>query len=84
MIHEMYTIRDDKTEAYMQPFFQQTKGAAMRALSDLANDEKTMFSIHPQDFSCYYLGQFDDSTGQFNLLPAPEIFIKIIELQDSQ
>lgn len=76
MITQIYTIRDVRTQAYIRPFFLQNDAVMKRALIDALNDENSTFSIHPEDYACYHVGQFDDTTGilethepihQFNL-----------------
>nr|AVQ10272.1 DNA binding protein VP5 [Gokushovirinae environmental samples] len=57
------SIRDVKTDAFMQPFFTRTKPEAIRAFSDAINDPKSQFAQHPDDYSLYLLGEFDDSSG---------------------
>lgn len=57
------SIRDAKTEAYMQPYFVRTKMEAIRAFSDIINDGKSQFAMHPDDYSLYCLGVFDDASG---------------------
>ncbi|UIB81480.1 nonstructural protein [Flyfo microvirus Tbat2_160] len=63
MILKIFTIYDSKVEAYMQPFFMQSKGAALRAFTDTISDRSTQFSKHPQDFTLFEIGEYDDSTG---------------------
>lgn len=64
MISKIYAIYDSKLEAYMQPFFMQSKGQAVRAFTDTVNDDKTQFWKHPEDFTLFELGEYDDSTGK--------------------
>jgi len=50
MIMKMFSCYDSKAEAYMQPFFMNAKGQALRAFADLVNDGQSQFSKHPEDF----------------------------------
>lgn len=59
----IYAIYDSKIEAYMQPFFMRTKGEALRAWEELANDSKSNISKHPADFTLFEIGEYDDQTG---------------------
>lgn len=61
---EIFAIRDAKAEAFLQPFFMQNAGAALRAFGDSVNDEKCPFNKHPEDYAIYSVGSFDDSTGE--------------------
>lgn len=71
MIQKIYTVYDSKLEAYMQPFFMQSKGQAVRAFTDSVNDQTTQFNKHPEDFTLFELGEYDDSTGKFTNLHTP-------------
>lgn len=74
MINGVYAIFDSKAGAYMLPFFAPTKGLAVRNVSSACMDEHHDFCLHSQDFSLYYLGDFDDSSGCFDVSePIPVI-----------
>lgn len=60
---KMYTVFDVKSEAYLQPFFMQTKGQALRAWITSVNDPNTNFCKYPGDFTLFEIGEFDDSNG---------------------
>jgi len=60
---KIYSVYDSKTEAFLQPFFMQAKGQAIRAFSELANDEKHQFGKYPEDFTLFEIGLFDDQKG---------------------
>lgn len=63
MTSKIFCVYDSKMEAYMQPFFLQTKGAALRAWADTVNDPKTQFNKHPGDFTLFEIGEYNDETG---------------------
>ena len=71
MIINVYTVWDNKVEAYLQPFFSPTKGSAIRAFSEVVNDRSHVFGKNPADYVLFELGSFDDSKGSFNLHAAP-------------
>lgn len=73
---EYFAIYDEKSEAYMQPFANQTKGSAIRAFGDTVADDKTAFNKHPEDFSLVYLGSFDDHTGKYEQAETIEVIAK--------
>lgn len=74
MRFEVVAVLDAAVGGYSRPFFTPSIGAAVRSFIDEVNrqaDDNQM-SKHPQDFSLYHLGSFDDSTGE--LLPCqPEL-----------
>lgn len=64
MLLRIYSIRDEKSLSYGTPFFQSTDGLALRAFADLVNDPKSIISKHPEDFSIWFIGTFDDEAAQ--------------------
>lgn len=70
MIHEIYSVRDAKVEAFLQPFFAPTLGSAVRSLTEAVNDKEHTFCKHVDDFALYHIGSFDDARGE--LLPVPD------------
>lgn len=70
MILKMFALMDSKVGEFMQPWFSQHTGQATRAVADLVNDGgESMISRHAEDFALFELGQFDTTTGQFELHP---------------
>ena len=66
MIKKIFTVYDEKSDAYLQPFFLDTIGQATRAVTDCVNDENHQFCKHSSDYTLFSLGEFDDSTGTFS------------------
>lgn len=64
MIINVYAIKDLKVNAFLQPFFSQTHGSAIRAFADHCADKQSMPNKHPEDFILYSIGKYDDQTGQ--------------------
>lgn len=64
MIFFIYSIHDSKAEAFMNPFFKPTRAMAQRDFELAINDEASMMSKTPADFSLFELGQFDADTGE--------------------
>lgn len=63
MKSKMYTAYDSKVELYLPPFFMRTRGEAVRAWETAVNDPQTQMCRHPDDFTLFEIGEFDDSTG---------------------
>jgi len=59
---KMFTVFDSKLEAYLQPFYMQSKGAAIRAWIDTINDSNSQFNKHPGDFTLFEIGEWDQLT----------------------
>lgn len=63
MITRAFSVYDSKALCYAVPFFMPTVGAAVRAFSDLANDNQSMVCRHGSDYVLYEVGVFDDAKG---------------------
>lgn len=59
----VYSVYDRKVEAYGQPFFSQTNGAAIRAFIDHVNENGSPANKHPEDFDLVLIGEFNDADG---------------------
>jgi len=64
MIHHIFSVYDSKAGAYTQPFYAVNARVAIRMFTELANDPKHTFGTHPEDFTLFELGTFDDATAQ--------------------
>lgn len=60
---KVYSVYDSKAQFYGNPFFQRTKGEAMRSWTTIANDEKSEICRFPGDYSLFEIGEFDSDTG---------------------
>lgn len=83
MIYKVFTVFDSKTEAYMRPFFCQTKGEAIRIFSDTVNQDDTQFWRHPGDFSLFEVGEYDDQHADLRSI-TPVCLGVAIEYKESE
>jgi hypothetical protein len=66
----IYSLFDQAAKAYTRPFFLQNDGIAIRAFQDQVNaKEPNNVSEHPEQFTLFCIGEFDDSNGDIT----PEI-----------
>lgn len=63
MINRMFAVYDLKACAYLQPFFSESVGSAVRAFGDAANDPQCPFNKHPGDYQLFEIGCVDNLTG---------------------
>ena len=64
MLLNAYTVRDSKSDCYTRPFFCDNDGVARRFCADFfLSRAGDVYSLHPDDFSLYRVGSFDDNTG---------------------
>lgn len=71
MINLIFTIYDQKAAAYIPPFFMHTSGMAARIFTDMVNDEQHQFSKHPEDYTLFKLGSFNDANAEIILEHTP-------------
>lgn len=60
---KIFSVYDQKAEAYAQPFFMLTTGLAVRAFEASVQDPSTSFSKNPEDFTLFEIGIYDDAKG---------------------
>ncbi len=60
----IYTIFDTAAGAYMRPFFMQSDGQAMRMFKDMAQDAEHEIGKHPEDYSLFRIGIYDDNRAE--------------------
>lgn len=59
----MVAIKDRALDAYMRPFFAQTKNQAIRMFTDEVNNPESPMHKHPDDYDLWYLLTWNDDTG---------------------
>lgn len=67
MLLQVIVVRDSKADCYGQPQFVPSIGGAVRSFGDEANNEKSPISRHPEDYSLFHIGIYDDSTARMEL-----------------
>lgn len=65
MLHKLFTVFDEKAQVFLPPFFVPTVGIAIRAFKDCINGDH-QFGKHPEDYTLFQLGSFDDSNAQMD------------------
>ncbi len=63
MKFNVYSIYDTASGLYSRPFFTQSDGEAVRSFQDIATDETHPVGKHPEDYSLFRIGLFDDGCG---------------------
>jgi len=62
---KVFSVFDSKIGTFARPFFMKTQGEALRGWLDVVNDERSAFSKHPEDFTLFEIGSFEDEEGRF-------------------
>lgn len=63
---------DSKAGVFSVPFFLTTVSLGLRAFSDAANIPDHAINKHPEDYSLFLLGEWNDENGAFIALPEPK------------
>jgi len=65
MLMKVVSVYDSKAEVYARPAFVATENAALRSWVDTVNDSSTPMNKHPDDYTLFVLGEYDDVKGVF-------------------
>lgn len=79
----MIAIFDVKIGAYARPVAVPADGAAIRSFQDAVNDKSTEYNKHPEDYSIFNIGTYDDVSGEF-LSKKPTILAQAASLLQAQ
>lgn len=60
----LYAILDNKAEFYRGPYCARSRAEALRDFQRVANETETQIGRHPEDFTLYVIGEFNDITGE--------------------
>ncbi len=71
MILQVFSVFDSKTQAFLSPFQLQTLPEALRAIGDCCNNPEHAFGKHPEDYTLFQLGSWNDATGLYELHATP-------------
>ena len=63
MLHKMYSVFDSCVCVYDRPFVASNDSQACRSFGDIAQDVSHPFGMHPEHYSLFRIGAFDDSDG---------------------
>lgn len=64
MILRALAIHDKKAELFSMPIFVQAVGQGVRSFADTVNDGKSEYARHPEDYTLFDIGSYDDVKGQ--------------------
>lgn len=73
MMHKVYSVYDQAAKAFLPPFCLRNDQQAIRTFKDCVNSPNHQFNAHPEDYSLYLMGEFNDALGEFtNEQPGPK------------
>ena len=59
----MFAVYDSCSKMYDRPFCGRSEGEAVRSFGDIASDADHPIGKHPEHFSLFEVGSYDDNTG---------------------
>lgn len=77
---EIFTVFDQKANAYLQPFFSPTIETGGRIFDQAINNEG-MFNQYAEDYSLFHLGTFDQDECKFTINEPPAHLVNAITLR---
>jgi len=80
MIHQMYVILDNKSAIYNKPFFFINDAVAIRAAQDLLDQPDHEIAKHPEDYTMFKLGTYDDETAFITTNDGLPVLIRFHEI----
>jgi len=79
MLHKICSIFDSAAAMYQRPFTAKSYGEVTRSFQDVCLDADHEIGKHPEDYTLYSLGTFNDGTGEIIGMP-PEKIATALEL----
>jgi len=84
MLMQIMAVYDSKAEVYNRPFFVEAVGIALRSFMDLLKEGTHDFAKHPEDYTLFHLGSFDNKTAKYDLFATPKSLGVAIEFMPVQ
>lgn len=81
MLMKVFSARDMKAEAFLQPFFMPTQGSAIRAFGDACEKQDSPFFQHPNDYVLYEIGSYDDSDAMLVALNPVKMLVSAADFK---
>lgn len=60
-----FAVKDEKSGAFLSPFFIRHVADAIRSLKRLVDDKTSGLGQFTEDYSLWRIGEFNESTGEF-------------------
>jgi hypothetical protein len=84
MNFNIFSIYDQKAKAYLPPFILPNEAMAVRTFSDCVNSKEHQFGAHPEDYTLFNIGDFDDSQGSIKQKTPHLVVATGLELLDEE
>lgn len=77
----MYSVYDTAALAYTLPWYLHRREQAIRTFSNMCKDPEHQYNKNPEDFTLYYLGEYDDENGNIEMMDRPEALLKGVDVK---
>lgn len=67
---KLYSVYDSVAEVWGKPFPMKNKGEAIRGFSQAVNDPQTNLYLHPEDYTLFEIGEWNDDAGTITMYDA--------------
>lgn len=84
MITKLFVIYDAKAKFYNKPFNLPNEATALRTFTDLTNDPNTDICKHPEDFTLFEIGSYDDEHAKLTPLTIPNPICSALSVKVEQ
>lgn len=71
----VYSVFDVKAAVFANPFYMPNDAVAIRGFTEAVNNPQSVLNKHPEDYSLYKLGIFDDSVGKLESEAQPVVLV---------
>lgn len=75
-----FVVLDSAAATYATPFLAVSVGAATRTFGDEVRRKDSLLNAHPEHFSLYRVGTWDDDTGVISPEPVPVFLLKAVDV----
>jgi hypothetical protein len=62
----MFSVFDEKSQAYLNPFFMQNEAQAIRAMMDIMHDQNHSFFRFASDYTLYQIAEWDNVSSELD------------------
>ena len=76
----LYVIHDAVAAIYNKPFYLVNDQVALRSAGALAMDENSEISKHPEDYTMWCIGEYEDTTAEIETFE-PRLIARFHELK---
>ena len=80
----IYSVYDSMAKAFLPPFYMHNDSLAIRAITECLMDDNHKFCKHPQDYTLFKFGHYEDTDGEFDIFEAHKSLAPLITLQQLQ